>query len=723
MGAQIAAHLVNGGLDVTLYDVESSMAAGALKKLTALRPDPFFEAGLAASVRTGGFADLSGLSDADWIIEAIVEAPGPKRTLLDSVEAHRSPTSIVSTNTSGLSVAGLAEGRSGGFRQHWIGTHFFNPPRYMHLVELVPTPDTSADVVAALRHLLDHGLGKGVVIAKDTPAFIANHLGLHGVVRLLEAAASGEFTIEEIDAVTGPPIGRPKSATFRTIDLAGLDILAAVARDLATRLPNADDRRAFELPPFVAEMLRRGLAGEKAGQGFYKRVKAADGQSQILTLDLQTFEYREARPAQLAPLDEARRFDDVDARVRHLFTGSHRVGDLLRRTLAPTLAYAARVAPAIAESTADVDRAMRWGYGWERGPFELAQAIGPKAVLDACGITAMPATLLVLPSPMARATVVDANAGASLVDLGHGVLGLEFHSKMNTIGGDTLAMIRAGVDRASRDFAALVIAHDGEPFSAGANLALLLVEAQDGNWDEIDAMVRAFQAATWAIKFSPVPVIVAPAGLALGGGCEVCLHADRLQAAAEVYIGLVEVGVGLIPAAGGTKEMLLRANARAGGGDAQPHLRDAFETIGFARVSTSAADARRIGYLRAVDGISMNRDRLRADAKARALACVADGHVPPRPAAALPVGGADVYAMLALGVHLAHRAGRISDHDATIGRTLARILAGGDVPHATTVSEQYLLDLEREAFLRLCGEPRTLERIAHTLKTGKTLRN
>jgi 3-hydroxyacyl-CoA dehydrogenase len=743
MGARVAAHLVNAHFEVSLFDVQEDLAVRSVKGLPQVRPDPLFLPGWANRIGTGAFDHLAALGQADWIIEAIVEAEEPKRRLLEAVDAHRAPGSLVSTNTSGLSVAALGQGRSDDFRRHWIGTHFFNPPRYMHLVELVPTEDTDPEMVHALRGVLDCRLGKGVVVARDTPAFIANRLGTYGVMQLLSVAASGDFTIEEIDAVTGPLIGRPKSATFRTIDLAGLDILAAVASDLATRLPDAADRDGFALPPFLGEMVRRGLVGEKTGQGFYKRVRAASGESTILTLDLKTFEYREAKPPKLPEIDEARRIADLDERLRHLFTSAHRVGDLLRRTLGATLLYAARVAPEIAHSIDDIDRAMRWGFGWERGPFETWDAIGTSTVVGADhSASAVPGAgrtrwrdgvlepaapgLLLLQRAKTRSTAVARNAGASLVDLGDDVLAVEFHSKMNAIGADTIAMIRAGVDRASRDFAALVIGHEHDPFSAGANLTLLLMEAQEGNWDEIDTMVRAFQAATMAIKYAPVPVIVAPAGLAIGGGCEICLPADRIQAAAETYMGLVEVGVGLIPAGGGTKELILRANARAGGGDAQPFLREAFETIGFARVSTSAADARRLGYLRDVDGITMNRERLIADAKARALSRVAEGYAPPPPQNAIAVGGADVLATLLVGVHLAHRAGRLSDHDATIGRALARVISGGaaaDVPHRTTVAEGYLLDLEREAFLSLCGERRTLERIAHTLKTGKMLRN
>ncbi len=492
-------------------------------------------------------------------------------------------------------------------------------------------------------------------------------------------------------------------------------------------------------------MLTKGLLGEKAGQGFYKKIgRGAD--AKILTLDLQTLDYRDARPPALPSLQAAKTIDDVGARIRQLFLGRDRAGDFLRRALGPTLVYAAETASTIARSIDDVDRAMRWGFGWELGPFETWDAIGIRDVLDACNIAQPPAlvsellasgrtrfrdaplpparpNLLILQSARAQSRIVRSNAGASLIDLGDDVLAVELHSKMNTIGGDAIEMIHAGVIEAASNFAALVIGSEAPNFSAGANLTLVLLAAQDGDWDEIDAMVRAFQAATMALKTSVVPVVAAPGGLALGGGCEICLHTHRVQASAETYIGLVETGVGLIPAGGGTKEMLLRAMDTA---TERPHVQAAvaraFETMAFAKVSTSAADAKRLGYLRDDDRITMNRERVIADAKALALSA-AEGYRPAMATGAIPVGGADLFATLAMGVHLASRAARSSDHDALIARKLAWVLTGGDAAHATTVSEQYVLDLEREAFLSLCGETKTLERIAFTLKTGKTLRN
>jgi 3-hydroxyacyl-CoA dehydrogenase len=723
MGAQIAAHFANAGVPALLLDITPDAAAAGLKRARTLKPDPFFTAEAASLIATAGFDEgLPRIGTADWIVEAVVEQLDAKRALLARVDAARRKGSIVSSNTSGIPIGLIAEGRSDDFRKHWLGTHFFNPPRYLHLLEVIPTAETDPRIVAEVSAFADLHLGKGVVIAKDTPNFIGNHLALHGVMRMLEKVASGEYTIEEVDAMTGPAIGRPKSATFRTLDLAGVDILGHVVRNLHERLTDEEARRAFVLPPFVERMLERGLTGEKAGQGFYKRVKNASGESEILTLDPATLEYRPRQSPKLPALDVAQSITDPAERVRTLFNGKDRVGQFLRETLGPNLAYTARVTPQIANSPEDVDRVMRWGFGWDLGPFELIEALGD-ALPGKVRLKADTGTTI-LPAPAQQTRIVKKNPGASLVDMGDGVLRVDFHSKMNAIGADTIQMLQAGVQEASKNFAALVVGNEAPNFTAGANLMLVLLEAQEENWDELDVMVRAFQQATLGLRYSAVPVVVAPAGLALGGGCEIALHADRIQAAAETYIGLVEVGVGVIPAGAGTKEMTLRAaDATPSGGDLLPAVQRAFESIGFARVSTSAANARQIGYLRPQDVITMNRDRLLADAKAHALQRVADGYQPPVPPAAIRVGGDAVLAPLKLGIHLAWRAGRISDHDALIGRKLATIMAGGNLPHPTVVSEKHLLDLEREAFLSLVGERKTQERIHHTLKTGKPLRN
>jgi 3-hydroxyacyl-CoA dehydrogenase len=742
MGAQIAAHFANAGVPALLLDVTREAARAGFERARALKPDPFFRAAAYSLIRTGSFdADLASLASCDWIIEAVVEQLDIKQSLLERVEEHRAPHAVVSSNTSGIPLTSIAEGRSAAFKAHWLGTHFFNPPRYLHLLELIPTADTDPAVLDGVASFADHHLGKGVVVAKDTPNFIANHLGLFGVAQTFRALAGSEYTIEEIDAITGPAIGRPKSATFRTMDIAGIDVLGHVLRNLSERLTDPAAREIFALPPLVQALVERGWTGAKAGQGFYKK----DASGEILTLDLGTLTYRAKQAARLPSIDAARSIEAVGDRIRTLFTGRDKVGSFLRATLGPTLVYAARVTPEIAHSIDDVDRAMRWGFGWDLGPFETWDAIGIDRVLEASQVTDIPPLvreaqarggfrpgaelapaapdLLILQSSKRSRGVVKKNAGASLVDLGDGVLCCEFHSKMNAIGGDTLQMLQTGVKEASAGYRALVVGNDAPNFSAGANLMLLLLEAQEGNWDEVDLMIRSFQSATMALKYAPVPVVAAPAGLALGGGCELALHGDRVQAAAEAYIGLVEVGVGLIPAGGGTKEMLARAAESAPAGvDLLPYVQRVFETIGFGKVSTSAADAKRIGYLRDVDDVTMNRDRLIADAKAAALALASD-YSAPQPRQAVRVGGEGLLAALKLGIHLAWRAGRISDHDALIGRKLAWILAGGSLPHPAAVSEQQLLDLEREAFLSLCGERRTQERIAYTLKTGKTLRN
>jgi 3-hydroxyacyl-CoA dehydrogenase len=756
MGAQIAAHFANAGVPALLLDLTTEAAAQGLQRAKALKPDPFFTPDTWKLVTTGSFDEgLPQLGDIDWTVEAVVERLDIKRDLLQRVDAVRRAGSIVSSNTSGIPIAALAEGRSDDFRRHWLGTHFFNPPRYLRLLELIPTAETTATVVATVTDFADHHFGKGVVIAKDSPNFIGNHLALYGVARILEKVAAGEYTIEEVDAITGPAIGRPNSATFRTLDLAGIDILGHVIRNLHERIADAESRGAFVLPAFVERMLERGLTGEKAGQGFYKRVKSASGESEILTLDPATLGYRPRRQPQLPSIEAAKSITGTAERIRTLFNGSDRVGRFLRETLAPALVYTARVTPAIAHSADDVDRVMRWGFGWELGPFETADAIGVRHVLDTTresapalvndGVPAVwqeplaagrnrlrdgevpPAApdLQILRSARDRSAIVRKNAGASLVDLGDGVLCVEFHSKMNAIGGDTIEMLQAGLKEASRNFAALVVGNDALHFSAGANLMLVLLEAQEENWDEIDLMVRGFQQTMMLMRYAGVPVVVAPAGLTLGGGCEMALHADRVQAATEAYIGLVEVGVGLIPAGGGTKEMVARAaeSLPPGSADYLPPVQRAFETIAFAKTSASGADAQRIGYLRPVDAFTPNRERLMADAKARALQRIRDGYQPPVPRTAIPVGGETVSAPLKLGIHLAWRAGRISDHDVLIGRKLALIMAGGALPHPSSVSEQHLLDLEREAFLSLVAERKTQERIQHTLKTGKPLRN
>ncbi len=750
MGAQLAALFAGAGVPVILLDQTATLAREGFDKARRLKPDPFVVPEAAALVMTSDFeSGLPGLSDVDWILEAIVERPEPKRELLARVDAVRRPGTVVTSNTSGLSVTDLAAERSDDFRRHWMGTHFFNPPRYLHLVEVISTPETDRGALARVSHFLDVRLGKGVVVAKDTPSFIANRIGVCSMMLAVNAVASGRYTIEEVDAITGAPLGRPKSATFRTMDIAGLDVIGHVTRDLKERLPE-DERRMVRLPELLDGLISRGWLGEKSGQGFYKRERGAEG-SVILALDPTAMSYRPSQAPSIPSLHAARGMRDPRERVRALFNAPDKAGAFLRETLPPLLMYAARVAPHVAFSIDDVDRAMQWGFGWELGPFELLDALGVREVLDAWA-TSQPGAatpslvqqvldsgrnafrmgpvppaapgLQILRAAREAGAVVRSNSAASLVDLGDDVLCVELHSKMNVIGLDTIAMLEAAVEEAERRFAALVIGTDGPHFSAGADLTLLLLEAREGNWEEIDLMVRRFQRAAMRLHGSAVPVVAAPAGVVLGGGCELTLHTHAAQAWIEAYLGLVETGVGLIPAGGGTKEMLARAVENVPrSAELLPAVRTVFETIGFGKTSGSAQQAIRLGLLREGDGITMNRDRHLADAKSRALMMAREGHAAPLPRTAIRVGGTDVLAALQLGVHLGHRAGRLSDHDGVVGRKLAWVLAGGDLPHETTVTEQYLLDLEREAFLSLCGEPKTLARIQHTLSTGKPLRN
>jgi len=780
MGARLAAHFANAGLRCSLLDIpggepgseeRSRPAEAGLAAALKSRPAAFFTPDAARQVRTGNFDDnLDWCGEADWILEAVVENLKIKRQLLDRVEQHRRPGTLVTTNTSGLPVAHIGEGRSAEFLEHWAGTHFFNPPRYLKLVEIIPGPATRPEVLETLERFCDERLGKGVVLAKDTPNFIANRVGTFAMLVALQQMAELEMTVEEVDACTGPVLGRPRSATFRTADIVGVDVLAHVVRNLYENLPGDESRELFQVPKLVEELVTRGWLGEKTGKGFYQRVRK-DGDSEILTLDWQKMDYRKRSRARLASLEAAALVTDMGERLRALLApalegkAGDKAGKFLWSVVSRSCLYAARRLPEIADTVVEIDRAMRWGFGWELGPFETWDAVGLESMARALeregnelpplveralaagrqsfyetaegrakffdlGAAAMkpvpePEGILVLKSLKEQSKVVERNAGASLVDLGDGVLCCEFHSKMNALGGDIFAMLQKGVRRLETEFEAMVVGDQGEHFSAGANLMLLLVAAQEQDWDEIDLAVRQFQRVNQAIRYAPKPVVVAPHGMTLGGGCEISLHAARRHAAAETYIGLVETGVGLIPAGGGCKEMLVRATEAVGAGsdlDLFQHLRPVFETMAMAKVSTSAEEGRRLGYLSASDPIAMNGDRLVAQAKQTALALARGGYRPPV-APAIRVLGQEFYAAAKLAIHMMLRAEYITEYDAVVARKLACILAGGDLTSSQTVSEQYILELEREAFVSLTGEAKTQQRIAHTLKTGKPLRN
>jgi len=776
MGAQIAAHLANAGIPALLLDIvpqdkaqdRNAIARAGLEAARKAKPAAFFTADRASLVTIGNLEDdLPKLKDCDLIVEAVVEDLRIKRSLYEKVEQHRKAGSIIASNTSGIPLAQLAEGRSDDFRAHFLGMHFFNPPRYMHLVEIIRTQWTKPEVSCSMFGFLDERLGKGVVVAKDRPNFIANRIGTYGALVTMQTMVAGGYSIEEVDKITGPATGRPKTATFRTFDLVGLDVFAHVVKNLHENLPDDPEREIFMMPDFVARMIERGLLGNKTKAGFYQRRQSEGEKREIWTLDTATLDYRAGQKVTLPALDMAKNIEDTRERLKVLTWAKDRVGDFLWQTLSRTLCYTADRIPEIADTIVEVDRAMRWGFNWELGPFEVWDAIGVEksvAKLNEEG-RAVPANVdkllangantfykqengqrfyfdfasgeyrpladppatIILKSLKDRTGVIKKNSGASMIDLGDGVAAVEFHSKMNSIGGDTLEMLRFAIAETEKNFVGLVVGNQGVNFSVGANLMLMLMEAQDENWEELEMIGRYFQQSVMSLRYSAKPVVVAPFQMVFGGGCEMVLHADRVRAAAETYIGLVEVGVGIIPAGCGTKEMLLRAVDRIPAGlkdaDPFPFVKRAFETIALAKVATSAAEARHYGFLRDEDSISMNGDRLIADAKKQVQSLAAAGYVQPQPRTDILALGNAGLATLKLGVHLMKRAGYISDHDALIGEKLARILTGGDLNHTTRVSEQYLLDLEREAFLSLIGTRKSQDRIAHMLKTGKPLRN
>ena len=788
MGARIAAHFANAGLSCLLLDIvpKDSMQADRNKLVLAgidaakkSKPAAFFSPSLVSRITIGNFEDdLSRITDADWIIEVVAENLEIKRNLLGKVAQFRKPGSIVTTNTSGLPVHLIAEGLPEEFQQHWSGTHFFNPPRYMKLVEIIPGPKTSAEVLTTLADFCDRRLGKGVVVAKDTPNFIANRIGTYSMLNALRLMSTLGMTIEEVDACTGPAVGWPKSATFRTADIVGLDVLVHVVKNIYETAPHDESREAYKVPGLVEEMLKRNWLGDKTGQGFYKRVKGR-AEKEILALEIGTMEYRPRAKARFAAIEAGKGVEDTRNRLRGLMTPlfegqkTDKAQQFIWGGLSEMCLYAGRRIPEISDHIVDIDRAMRWGFAWELGPFETVDALGLPAFAKQIrkegralptvfekalsggrksfyesekGATSVfdfataatskveePAGILILNNLKDAGKEVERNSGASLIDLGDGVICCEFHSKMNAIGSDLIAMIRKGIKRLDSDFDAMVIANQASNFSVGANLMLVLVGAQEQEWDELHMAVKQFQNVNLTIKYAAKPVVAAPQGMALGGGCEIGLHAAKIHAAAEAYIGLVEAGVGLIPGGGGTKEMLIRANENAASGDDLDlfhTLRPIFENIATAKVGTSAEECRELGYLRRNDAYSMNRDRLVADAKQTALALARGGW---KPAASswqegaqttqIKVLGESFLAAAKMAIHLMVRGGYASDYDAHVARKLANILAGGALSAPQFVSEQYVLDLEREAFVSLCGEKQTQQRIAHTLKTGKPLRN
>ncbi len=786
MGAQIAAHCANAGLDVLLLDiapkeltkqeeargltlatkqVRNRIVNAGLEAAKKIKPSAFFSTKLAGLITTGNLDDdLEKVSGVDWVIEAVVEKLPIKRDLFTRIEAFLKPDTIISSNTSGIPIKAMAEGMSEGFRKHFLGTHFFNPPRYLKLLELIPTADTLPEVVSLIADFCDRRLGKGIVFAKDTPNFIANRIATFSSLNAVRVMIEGGYSIEEVDAMTGPILGRPKSASFRTTDIVGLDTALYVAENLYPAVPN-DERREVLVPPdFMRDMMNRGWTGNKAGQGFYKKQKGEGGKTEYQVLDYNTMEYKPAQKVRFPSLDAAKAVEETADRIRALVYSKDRVGEFLWKTVSANLIYTANRIPEIADDIVNIDNAVKWGFNHEFGTFELWDVLGVEksvakmredgldipplvqklldsgkksfyerregrtyyfdfASADYREVPARPG-VLILKSLKEQTKVIKKNASTSLVDIGDGVACLEFHSKMNAIGADTISMMNYSVKEVGENYEALVIGNQSENFSVGANIMLLLLGIQEGEWDEIGMSVRQFQNANMNLRYSPKPVVVAPQGMALGGGCEITIHGDKARAAAEAYIGLVEVGVGLIPGGGGVKEMVLRAVEDATPDeDLFPRIRKVSETIAMARVATSAVEARELGFLRETDPITMNRDRLIEDAKQTALAMVREGYTQPHPRTDIPVLGAPALSTIKLAIHMMVRGGFISEYDAHVAKKLAYIITGGDLSHRTLVSEQYLLDLEREAFVSLCGERKTQERIQHMLKTGKPLRN
>lgn len=788
MGAGIAAHLANAGIPTLLLDiapkeltpdeekkglslespqVRNRIVNSLFEAAKKLKPAPFMLADNAKLIKTGNFTDDIGkLKECDLVIEAVVENLEIKHKLFAEVEKNRKPGAVVASNTSGIPIDSIAEPFSDDFKKHFVGIHFFNPPRYMKLVEVIPGSNTSGEIACAVSGFLDQRLGKGVVPAKDRPNFIANRIGVFGMMATIHEMIAMGFTPTEVDQMTGKAIGHASSATFRTSDLVGLDVTAHVTNNLYPAVPDDEDRNVFKLPELIQTLLDKKLLGDKTGGGFFKKSKDAEGKRIILELDLNTFEYKPQEKTKFASLDAAKAIEDRAKRVRTLVWGDDRVGEFLWKTTSRVSRYAANRIPEIADTIVEIDNAIKWGFGWEIGVFEAWDAIGvaesvermrkegqavPASVekMLASGATAfyksengehffydlvgggykpMPARpgVMILKDIKDRTGVIKTNPGASLIDIGDGVACLEFHSKMNSIGGDTVAMLNFAVDEVERNFKGLVVGNQGGNFSAGANIMMILLAAQEEEWDDINLAVHALQQAIMKLRYSSKPVVTAPYGMTLGGGCEIAIHGNRVRAAAETYIGLVEVGVGVIPAGGGTKEMTMRAmDAAQKAPDADPlsFLKKTFETIGMGKVATSAQEARSWGFFRDIDSISMNGDRLIADAKQEVLNLDASGFVAPVRREDIFVMGEAGEAAMKLALHMMKQGGFVSDHDVLIGKKLAHIMCGGSMNHSAYVSEQYLLDLEREAFVSLCGERKTQERIAAMLKTGKPLRN
>ncbi len=806
MGAAIAAHLANAGVKVTLLDivpnkltleeekkgrtlqskeVRNRIVQQGLERALKARPASFFTPETADLVTVGNTEDDfdAAISNADWVIEAIIENIDLKRELMERIDNIRKPDTIISTNTSGIPVTSIAkcgpEGipvnaltdcRSDGFRQHFLGTHFFNPPRYLKLLEIIPTPDTLPEVVEAISWFAEYRLGKGVVLAKDTPNFIGNRLGFGGGAFALDYILENGYTVEEVDAITGPLMGRPKTATFRLMDLVGIDVWEHVGRNLVPAIPHDEMAQKYlkseRANSLIHSMVEKGWLGNKSKQGFYKEVRQPDGSKEYQSLNLQTLEYEPPKKPRFESVGKAKDVQKLGDRLKILLESDDRAGQLVRAMIYQGLAYASYCIPEIADTIKPADDAMRWGFGHEAGPFETWDMLGVVETAQAMkeagfpaakwvdemlksghptfyqyegdrkagvynAITCQyepilrPAGMVFLSEQKAAGKTLSQNSSASLVDLGDGVICVDLHTKMNALDDDIFNMISQGLDLTEKEYQGMVISTEGENFSAGANLFMVVMGAQNGLWDQLDGAIRKMQGINMRMRYFPKPVVVAPAGMALGGGSEIIMYGSRVVAASELYAGLVELGAGLIPAGGGTKEMmrrLLNPPMRTQNADALPFLQRIFEQIGTAKVGTSAEEARLMGILSPCDRVVMNRDLLLPEAKKEVLHMAATGYHPPAPEK-IYAAGRDALAALRVGIYMYKEARQISEYDAQVANQLANVLTGGELSRPGWVSEQYILDLEREAFLSLCGEQKTQARMWNLLQTGKPLRN
>ena len=786
MGSGIACHFANIGVEVLLLDivpkelndkekakgvsledkvVRNRLVNDALKTSLKSKPSPIYNQKFADRITTGNLEDdISKVADADWILEVVVERLDVKKLVFEKLEKHRKPGTIISSNTSGIPIRFMNEGRSEDFQKHFAVTHFFNPPRYLKLFEVVPGPKCDQTVTDFLMMYGEKFLGKTAVLAKDTPAFIGNRIGIFGIMNLFHIVKEMGLTIEEVDKLTGPVIGRPKSATFRTIDVVGLDTLVHTANGVKDNCPEDEMRDQFVIPDFINKMMENKWLGSKTKQGFYKMTKDANGKKNILSLNLNTLEYREKKSAKFATLELTKKIDNVTDRFRVLVDGKDKAGEFYRKSFAAMFAYVQNRIPEISDEIYRIDDGLRAGFGWEHGPFQIWDAIGV-----AKGVEIMkdegkePATWVremlangetsfysvkegatyyydipsksqtkkpgqesfIILDNIRKSNEVWKNAGVIIEDIGDGILNLEFQSKMNTIGGDVLTGINKAIDLAEKEYQGLVIGNQAANFSVGANIGMIFMMAVEQEYDELNSAIKYFQDTMMRMRYSSIPTISAPHGMTLGGGCEISLHADKIVAAAETYMGLVEFGVGVIPGGGGSKEMALRASDLFHKGDVQLNvLQEHFLTIGMAKVSTSAYEAFDLGLLqKGKDTIVVNKERQIATAKAHAKLMAESGYTQPVKRKNIKVLGKQALGMFLVGTDSMEHSKYISAHDQKIANKLAYVMAGGDLSEPTMVTEQYLLDIEREAFLSLCSERKTLERIQHMLKTGKPLRN